>query len=741
MTQPSFKRKLSAILSADVKGYSRLMSQDEVGTIQTLKSHRKVISDLVQQYEGRVVDSPGDNILAEFSIVSTAVNCAVKIQKELAGLDSDEPSTRKMEWRIGINLGEVVEEEGRIYGDGVNIAARIESLAEAGGICISGRVYDQVKSKLGLEFEFLGEHTVKNIAGPVRVYKVLSQQKRVKENKDKVKSSTSEKPSIAVLPFDNLSGDPDQEYFSDGITEDIITRLSMNSMLFVIARNSTFVYKGQPVKIQQVGQELGVRYVLEGSVRKAGNMVRITAQLIESATEGHVWAETYDSELTDIFSIQDEITEKIVRSLSSLSGEGGIWQAERARVKRIPTENMNAYDCVLKGLSYHRNMTTEDLVKAQEMYEKAIELDPEFALAYTLLGTKYQYEYIFVDGGQQALERSFELFNKAILLGDNTSLAHAWLANYYKFKGEFELALAETERAIKVNPNSAFTWVIICSINNQIGRPEKALEAIKTAIKLDPHYNVSYLTEMSWAYRGLGKYAESIVSLNEAFTQNPNWVMVHSEFASNYLERWATQQEINPRVLDKALESLKRGLTLEENSYLIRWLLIATYLWKKQHDRANAEIEKLVAIAPENLRGYGILAYIENSFGIQGNILNYVGQYEETVERAEKASEINPAMTGSLCQAYRLAGKPEKALSLIEQRDKFKAFPGSYNLHLELTILFSELDREEEARSEAEELLKLVPNFSVEVYGQRIPYQDPAMAERDMVALRKAGLK
>jgi len=355
MAEKGFKRKLAAILSADVEGYSRLMDDDEEATVRTITSYRNVITDLTQQFRGRVVDSPGDNILADFTSVVDAVNCAVEIQRDLAERNAELPDNRKMKFRIGVNLGDVIEEDGRIYGDGVNIAARVESLSEAGGICISGRAHDQVENKLGLEYEDLGKHEVKNISRPIQVYRVLSypgaaahrvvQAKETLGRKwrkigfsaaaivivaaaigiwqfymrrpsvepasvEKMAYPLPEKPSIAVLPFDNMSDDPKQEYFSDGITEEIITALSKLDQLFVIARNSTFTYKGKPVKVKQVAEELGVRYVLEGSVRKSEDRVRITAQLIDAISGHHLWAERYDRDLKDIFTLQDEITMK-----------------------------------------------------------------------------------------------------------------------------------------------------------------------------------------------------------------------------------------------------------------------------------------------------------------------------------------------------------------------------------------------------------------------------------------------
>jgi TolB-like protein/class 3 adenylate cyclase len=378
MSEERDKRKLSAVLSADVKGYSRLMGEDESGTIRTLKGYREIMGKLIQQYRGRVVDSPGDNLLAEFSSVVDAVDGAVEIQKQLKLKNDALPENRRMEFRIGVNLGDVVEDEERIYGDGVNIAARVESLADGGGICISGTSYDQIGKKLPFGYEYLGEQTVKNIEKPVRVYRVLMkpeaagkvigekrflgkisrraaisaiiilvivaggligwniylhQSKKIEPaSLDKMAFPLPDKPSIAVLPFDNLTGDPDQEYFSDGITEEIITALSKIPKLFVIARNSTFTYKGKPVKVQQVSEELGVQYVVEGSVRRAEDRVRITAQLIDALTGHHIWAERYDRELKDIFAIQDDITsifrrwDSICTLLRTLPSEAANWQ-------------------------------------------------------------------------------------------------------------------------------------------------------------------------------------------------------------------------------------------------------------------------------------------------------------------------------------------------------------------------------------------------------------------------------
>ncbi len=401
MTEERAKRKLSAVLSADVKGYSRLMGQDEAGTVDKLKEYRALMTDLILKYRGRVVDSPGDSILAEFASVVDATECAVQVQEKLNNRNAELPDDSRMEFRIGINLGDVIVDDERIYGDGINIAARIEGLAEGGGICISGTAYDHVKNKLSLVYENLGEQLVKNIAEPVRVYRVIMEPEAIGKDRagprqwQKValplvavlvltiaavviwkfyqrpspppeevapEQTTGpklpEKPSIAVLPFANLSGDPEQEYFSDGMTDDLITDLAKISGLLVIARNSVFTYKGKPVKIQQVAEDLGVRYVLEGSIRKAGDQVRINAQLIDASTGHHLWAERYDGVMDDIFNLQDKITSKIVSALALK-----LTAAEQEHTKSKETDNVEAYDAFLRGWEHYQRFTPEDFSK------------------------------------------------------------------------------------------------------------------------------------------------------------------------------------------------------------------------------------------------------------------------------------------------------------------------------------------------------------------------------------------
>ncbi len=535
------ERKLAAILSADVKGYSRLMGEDEVATIRMLSAYREVMSTLIRQYRGRVVDSPGDNLLAEFASVVDAVQCAVETQRELKARNADLPAERKMEFRIGLNLGDVIVEGERIYGDGVNIAARLEGLAEAGGICISGIVYDQVETKLNflnLAYEYLGEQTVKNIAKPVPVYRVqVEPGQSSSTTKGRGESSSSllalpDKPSIAVLPFANMSGDPEQEYFSDGITEDLITDLSKLSGLFVISRNSVFLYKGKAVKSAQVGKELGVRYMLEGSVRKAGTRVRITAQLIDTTTGYHLWAERYDRELQDIFALQDEVTQKIVAALEVKLTEG-----EQGRLGRAPTDNLEAYDYFLRGLEYHAQRTQEANAQARQMFERAIALDPQFAAAYAFLGRTYLMEVVYQwNQDPQTQEKIFVLGQQAVALDDSQPTAHETLGLAYLGKKQHPQAIAEAEKAVALDPNYADAYVTLAEILSFAGRPQEAISLVEQAMRLNPRYPFSYLWALGHAYRLVGRLEEAIIALKRVVMRNPDQITAHLLLAVIYSE-------------------------------------------------------------------------------------------------------------------------------------------------------------------------------------------------------------
>jgi adenylate cyclase len=608
-----FKRKLTAILSADVKGYSRLMGEDDAATVRTITDYREVITAMVQHHRGRVVDSPGDNILAEFPSVVDAVGCAVEVQKALKARNEELPEDRRMEFRIGINLGDVIEEEGRLYGDGVNIAARIEALAEPGGICISGTVYEHIQNKLTLWNEYLGEHRVKNITQPIKVYRVHTEPVEDAETSRKPRLQLSrrhwvalgvmavlvvivgaylvwsfelccapplpeealspptptlelsEKPSIAVLPFDNMSGDSEQEYFSDGLTEDLITDLSKVSGLFVIARNSAFVYKGQAVNIQEVGRELGVLFILEGSVRKSNGTVRITAQLIDATSGGHLWAEKYDRDLEDIFAVQDEVVGKIVDALAVTLTED-----EQERLAQMETDNLEAYDFAQRGWWYYQQYTQEANDQARLMFERAIEIDPRYAEAYAGIGFTY-YEAWAQQWSQdpQSLDRAYELAVESIALDDSRSGAYALLSHVYLWRKQYEQAITELERAIALEPNKASNYRDLAETLIFAGRPEEAVEHIQEAIRLNPHYPANYPFTLGFAHTTMSlvtpsqeHYQDAIEAFNEAISLNPNFYFSHVLLAYVYSQTGQGEEarnhvaqalEINPQLSLDAL--------------------------------------------------------------------------------------------------------------------------------------------------------------------------------------------
>ena len=574
MITEGFKRKLTAILSADVEGYSRLMGDDEDATVRTITAYRKLMATLIEQHRGRVVDSPGDNLLAEFSSVVDAAQCAVEIQQVLKAKNSELPENRRMEFRIGINLGDVIEEGERIYGDGVNIAARVEGLAEGGGICISGSAYEQVENKLALGYEYIGEHSVKNIAKPVRVYRVpmeprVSREKRAGLRRwqrpavvciavlivgavavtiwnyylrpspppmevasvEKMAFPLPKKPSIAVLPFVNMSGDPKQEYFSDGITEDLITDLSKVSGLFIIARNSVFQYKGKPVDVKNIGRELGVRYLLEGSVRRAEGKVRINAQLIDATTGGHLWAERYDRDLRDIFALQDEVTQRIVTALLVKLTED-----EQERVVGKGTDSLEAYDCSLRGLDYFYRFTKEANAQARVMFERAIDLDPEYALAYSWLGFTHWMEWAFGwSQDPQSLEQAFELAQRATSLDDSVFAAHSLLGKVHLWKKQHDQAIAELEKTIALNPNYADGLAGLGEILCFAGRAEEAIAVLEKAIRLNPIPPVWYFHSLGHAYFLTGHYRKGITALKRVLNRNPNFWPARIYLAGSYV--------------------------------------------------------------------------------------------------------------------------------------------------------------------------------------------------------------
>ena len=569
MAEDGFKRKLTAILSTDVVGYSRLMRDDEDSTIRTLTTYRTAMSTLIQKFRGHVVDATGDNLLAEFSSVVDAVNCAVEIQRELSERNAELPEERKMEFRIGVNLGDVVEEEGRIYGDGVNIAARMEGLAEAGGICISGSVYDSVESRLGLEYKFLGEQEVKNIDKPVRAFQILSlpdptaqrtvQAKETNGKKwrkltiataavlivvvagavlwdryyrypsvekatvEKMAFPLPEKPSIAVLPFTNMSEDPGKEYLSDGITEQIITSLSKMPEIFVISRTSTFSYKNKPVKVQKVAEDLGVRYVQEGSVQQSGDKIRITAQLIDALTGRHIWAERYERNYKDIFAIQDEITLKILKELQVKLTEG-----ERIRSQLVKPTNLDAYEKLMEGLTYLRAFNKESNATARRLAEEAIVLDPTYSSSYNLLASvNFMDVWLGMSKSPpESLARANELLKKAIDLDENNDSAYSLLCHVYAMQGQFDKSIEAGQKAIELNPNSDAAYVWLAMTLRWIGKPEEAIELTKRAIRLCPFPPSYYYLNLGNAYRTAGRCEEAIEEYKKALHLTPQNIHV-----------------------------------------------------------------------------------------------------------------------------------------------------------------------------------------------------------------------
>jgi adenylate cyclase len=585
MSPESFKRKLTAILSADVAGYSRLMGENEAETVKTLTAYRKIMAELIQQDRGRVIDSPGDNILAEFGSVVDAVQCSVAAQNEFKARNAELPENRRMEFRIGVNLGDVIEEENRIYGDGVNIAARLESLADPGGICISKTAFDQIETKLPLGYEYLGEQQVKNIAKPVGAYRVLTEPRvtvaGAREKKPsipvgrrkgvlagavailvviigaalwnfywrapKIEPASKEKmafplpdvPSIAVLPFVNMSEDPKQEFLCDAMTEEIITSLSKVPRLFVIARNSTFTYKGKPVKVNQVSEELGVQYVLEGSVQRSGDRVRITAQLIDALTGHHLWAERYERDLKDIFALQDEITMRILAGLGLKLAVGG----QVYRVESYPGKyfrGKRGLDCYLKlveAADHNTRWNIDDNNMARRMVEESIAMCPENPMGYICLGWVNHHDYYLgnTKNPRETLEKAIELGQKAIAMDDSTGVPHDLLCALYLAKKEFDKAIAEGERAVALNPGDPQSLNDYATCLYLTGRPAEAIPLFEKAIRLCPLGISSLYGGYGSALRQMGRLEESVSALKKALLRAPDNINAHLSLAVTYI--------------------------------------------------------------------------------------------------------------------------------------------------------------------------------------------------------------
>jgi adenylate cyclase len=618
MADDRTNRKMSAILSADVKGYSRLMSVDEEGTVKALNECREIIAKCVADHRGRVVDSPGDNVLAEFVSTVEAVKCAVKIQEGLKVRNADKPERSKMEFRIGVNLGDVIEEKGRIYGDGVNIAARLEGLAEVGGIFISGTAFDQVKGKLSLGYEFLGKQTVKNIPDPIRAYKILMEPEQAgkvigeKKSKkwrwvqaavvmlalvvgaffisniyfgpppidsasvDKMAFPLPDRPSIVVLPFNNLSKDSKEDYFSDGITEQIITTLSRYPRLFVIARQSAFRYKGKSVKIQQVAEDLGVQYVLKGGVQKSDDKVRITAQLIDAISGNYIWSERYDRQLKDIFDLQDEITINVMNSTVAELTEGE--QTRRWTERRVA--DLKALEKHYRAQGFFCLHTKENYEKARPLFEEAIEIDPNFVWPYVYLG--YLHNISGLRGYSEDRDKSFQtaadLAQKALAIDESHDGVHSLLAFIYVIRRQYDKAVSEAERAVALNPNGSDAYMFLGNALGSLGKWEESITYVEKSLRLSPFPGAAPFSTLGRAYFMTGRYDESVATFKKALNVSPNNLDAHVYLAACYISMGREEEasaavykvlKINPKY---SIESYAKRLTFKNEADVERVL-------------------------------------------------------------------------------------------------------------------------------------------------------------------------
>ena len=799
MATQDFERKLTAILSADVKGYSQLMAEDEEATVRTITAYREIITKVVQKHKGRVVDSPGDNILAEFASVVDAVRGAVEIQEELKTRNAELPENRKMEFRIGVNLGDVIHEEERIYGDGVNVAARVESLADPGGICISRSAYDQVKKKLTLGYEYLGEHTVKNIDEPVRVYRVLMDPeaigKVIGEKKpepvqrmsalavvivllllagglaiwkyytgtvsppvevasvEKMALPLPDKPSIAVLPFDNMSEDPKQEYFSDGITEDLITDLSKISGLFVIARNSTFTYKGKPVKVQQVAEDLGVRYVLEGSVRRAGDKVRINAQLVDATIGHHLWAERFDGTFGDIFALHDKFTQKIVAALAVKLTAG-----EEELVTQRGTDNVKAYDAYLQGWEHlHRN-TSEDAVKAVTYFNKAIEFDSNYGRAHAALARTYTHS---IDRGFAkdlgwSNARSLRDKHLKIAMKDPTPYTYRAVAQARVYQRKYEEAMAAAEQALALAPNDTDSLFSMTRVLIYTGRPAEGMESLYKAMRLNPHYPPYYLWYLGLAQFSLEQYEEAVTSYERLLERSPKssvWILAA---ARAHLGRGQEAAEVMTKYLHMRgntgpgvpAENMLKYFVFKEQKDADRFVdgLLGAGLprpwnpvYRRHYGEAMTRAEQAISLNPNDA---------EAQFTM-GETLIYAGRPAEAVEFIRRAMQLNPEYPAyylwylGLAQ-FRLEQYPE-ALTSLEEYYKHKP---RRPVHLVpkwlLAATYAQLGRQQEAEDLLAKYMKSMwhRKYTVKkvLKDNYYAFKNPKDTERLAEGLQKAGL-
>jgi adenylate cyclase len=553
------RRKLAVVLSADAVGYSRLMSEDEAGTIAALGAARALFREQIAGREGRVVDTAGDSVLAVFGSVVDALRAAIEVQEELRRRSEGLADDRRMRFRIGLNAGEIVEQDdGTIYGDGVNVAARLQALADPGGVCISEVVAAEARNKLPVSFQSLGEQRVKNIPEPVRAHRVIFAD--TEPQPAQAALPLPAKPSIAVLPFTNMSGDAEQEYFSDGISEDLITAISRIRWLFVIARNSSFTYKGKPVDVKQVGRDLGVRYVLEGSVRKGGSRVRITAQLIDATTGAHVWAERFDRELADVFTLQDEITERIAATI-----EPELARAELERARRKPPESLDAWDLYQRGLWHVWQFTAEDNAAARALFERATALDPGFAPFCAALALCLLLDHtLYRSRSERSIDAALEVARRAVALDDKDATAHAVLGRVYTARGGYDSGIAQLREALRLNPSFALAHYGLGMALVLSGKPTEAIAELDAAQRLSPHdpHLWGFVMFRAWAHLALGDIEHAIEDASLAVRQPrapfPAWGTLASALGSaGRIEEaraaLAKAVELEPRFLSETL--------------------------------------------------------------------------------------------------------------------------------------------------------------------------------------------
>ena len=568
MSEARVERRLAAILAADVAGYSRLMGVDEEGTLAALKAIRRDLGDpKIKEHRGRIVKTTGDGLLIEFASVVDAVRCAVDVQRAMAERNADVPTKKRIEFRMGINIGDIIIEDGDIFGDGVNVAARLEALAEPGGICVSRAVRDQVRDKLDFSFEDLGDQQVKNIARPVRTHRIRLGDTGARPSIAPAATATppsappAQKPSIAVLPFANMSGDAEQEYFSEGITEDIITNLSRNRAFFVISRSTSFTYKGSAIDVGKVSRELGVRYVLEGSIRRAGNRVRITAQLIDGETGHHLWAERYDRELADVFAVQDEIAQRITGAIAP-----DIISAEIRHAQRKDVGHLDAWDHIMRAHWHIRRFTRDDLAEARRLLAEAIALDPNNSMAHSDLAFARHFEAVFGwgDGPAESHTRLGEAARKAVTADDGDAAAHTALAIYELFSGRHEEAQRRLRAAIEIDPNSAFARGYLGVSCAFAGDYDGTVTNCEEAIRLSPRDALLaiFLLCQGWAALIIERYDEAVDFATRAAAANPEFTDIYAVLAAahGHLGNTAPARE----ALDQLLSRMP-GLTASDD--------------------------------------------------------------------------------------------------------------------------------------------------------------------------------